>query len=432
MIEKTREISDVLNLTKSLPTIRYVKPKHVYIATTSQRCQTSEVYVKVGDKVKIGTVLGKRFGGFFEQNMHATVSGTVTGFVKKFHRSGKLLEFIEIENDFTDERDERIYERSEEEIATYTREDFINAIKENSCIGLSGSSFPTYIKFQTDKPIDVITVNGVECEPYLTTDHRIMLEMPELVFGGIKYCLQAFNAKKAVICIKKKYNDVYEVLTAIKQKYPELPVEIKRVGNYYPQGWEVEMIKSALGVKIQPKKELPMDHGIVNFNVSTIVSIYRAVKFNTPVIERNFTVTGDGVNYPSNLRIRIGTPLPELIELCGGYKGEEDKVLILGGPMMGANLVRDDAVCTNSCTSAIILNKKDVKEEPCIRCASCVYSCPCGLQPVLIMKAVKIKDVDALKKLRVNECIECGMCGYTCTSKINLTDYMRQGKKLVK
>lgn len=431
MIAKTRAIADVLNMTTSLPTIQYLKPKKIYISLTNARCSKADVYVKAGDRVKIGTILGKRFGGFFEQNMHSTVSGTVTGIVKKFHRTGKLVEAIEIENDFKDEEEETIHERSEEEIAKLTRTDFINIIKENSVIGLGGSSFPTYVKFSVEKPIHTLIINGIECEPYLTTDHRIMLEYPELIMKGIEYTLQAFNAKKAYICIKKKYEDIYQVLTAVAKKFPHLNIEVKRVGNYYPQGWEVEMIKSCVGVNI-PHGHLPFEYGIINFNVSTAVGIYRAIKYNMPVIERNFTLTGDGIKYPSNLRIRIGTPLKDIIDLCGGYTDESDKVIIMGGPMMGANLVRDDAICTKSCTSVIVLQAKNYKEEPCIRCASCVYSCPCGLQPVLIMNAVKSKDNEALKKLRVKECIECGMCGYTCTSKINLTDYMRQGKKLAK
>ena len=432
MIAKTRQIADTLNLTTHLPTIHYTNPKKVYVACTNARCATGELYVKVGDKVKIGTVLGKRFGGYFEQNMHSTVSGTVTGIVKKFHRSGKMVEFVEIENDFQDESEDNVNcERSEEEIANFKREDFINIIKENSLIGLGGSSFPTYVKFQTEYKIDTIMVNAVECEPYLTSDHRIILDMPELIFKGLKYTLQAFEAQKAIICIKKKHEDLYEVLTQVSKKFPELNVEIKRVGNYYPQGWEIEMIKSATGIKVK-HGELPAKYGIMNFNVSTVVGIYRAIKLNMPVIERNFTLTGDGIKYPSNVRLRVGTPLHDIIELCGGYTDDSDKVAIMGGPMMGANLLLDNAVCTKSCTSVIVLNKKDYVEEPCIRCASCVYSCPCGLQPVLIMQAVKNKDLDGLKKLRVNECIECGMCSYTCTSKIDLTDYMRKGKTLVK
>ncbi len=431
MIAKTREIDDVLNLTKYLPTIKYTKPKRIYIAVTNARCAKAEVYVKPGDKVKIGTVLGKRDGGYFEQNMHSTVSGTVLGLVKKFHRSGKLHEFIEIENDFKDERVDTIYERSEEEIAQYTREDFTRIVKENALVGLGGSSFPTYVKFQTTDPIDYILIDGIECEPYLTTDHRIMLERPELIMQGIKYALQAFGAKKAFICIKKKYDDVYDVLTATAARFPELPIEVKRVGNYYPQGYEIEMIRSCLGIKI-PYGARPSNYGIITLNVSTAVGLYRAVKFNDPVIERNFTLTGDGIKHPSNIRIRIGTPLSDLIELCGGYVDDEPKVLIMGGPMMGANLLRDDAVCTKTCTSCICLQEKKVEEENCIRCASCVYSCPAGLQPVNIMNAVKAGDKDALVKLRVKDCILCGMCTYTCTSKINLAEYLTKGKRLVK
>lgn len=433
MIAKTRAISDVLNMTTSLPTIHFTNPKKIYVSVTNARCKSAEVYVKSGDKVKIGTVIGKRNGGFFEQNMHSTVSGTVLGIVKKWHRTGKMVDFVEIENDFKDEYEPTIYERTDEEISSYTREDYIERVKNNSLIGLGGSTFPTYIKLQSclDKTIDTLIINGVECEPYLTTDHRILLEYPNKVFEGIKYLLKATGAKKAYICFKKKYDDLYQVLSEVKKRHMDLPIEIKRVENFYPQGWEVALIKTVTG-KVIPNGDLPQNHGVVCFNASTAFGMYRAIRLNMPVIERNFTLTGDGIKYPSNIRMRIGTPLSDLLELCGGYISDKPKVLIMGGPMMGACLLKDDAVCSMSCTSAIVLEDKEYKEEPCIRCASCVYSCPCDLQPVLIMKAVKVKDVEALKKLHVDRCIECGMCGYTCTSKINLTDYMRQAKKLVK
>ena len=168
------------------------------------------------------------------------------------------------------------------------------------------------------------------------------------------------------------------------------------------------------------------------FNVSTIVGLYKAIRYNIPVVKRNFTLTGDGITVPQNYRVRLGTSLQELIEMSGGYKGDDNKVLILGGPMMGANLVRDDAVITKTCTSCIILNEHKFKEEPCVRCASCVYSCPVGLQPVQIMQAVKNNDKEALEeKLNIQACILCGMCTYTCTSKIHLTEYCRKAKKMI-
>ncbi len=430
MIAKTREIANIRKLTVSLPTIRYVDPDYVYIGITNARCATGEVYAKVGDYVTVGQLLGMRKGPFFEQPIHSTVSGQIVGIVKKFHRSGKLIEFLQIKNDKKDTFCETAKERTPEEIAKLTREDFVKITKDAALVGLGGSSFPTYIKFQTTDPIDTICINAVECEPYLSADHRLIMEFPYRIYNGISYAMQAFGAKKAVICIKKKYQDLYDCLTVAKTRFPNLNVEVKRVGNYYPQGWEIEMIKSALGVKV-PAGVLPAKLGIMVFNVSTIVGLYKAVRYNIPVVKRNFTLTGDGITIPQNYRVRLGTSLQELIAKSDGYKGDQNKVLILGGPMMGANLVRDDAVITKTCTSCIILNEHKEVEEPCVRCASCVYSCPAGLQPVSIMQAVKNNDKEALKdKLNIRACILCGMCSYTCTSKIHLTDYCRKAKKM--
>lgn len=436
MIAKTKEIHGsnqlmkIVKATNSLPTIRYVDPEYCYFAITNARCPQGESYVKVGDYVKIGQQIGLRKGPFFEQPIHATISGEVVGTVKKFHRSGKLTEFIQVKNDFKDTFTDTIKERTPEEIAQLTREDFVNLTKNMALVGLGGSSFPTYIKFQTTDPIDTILINAVECEPFLSADHRLVLEFPFRILRGITYAKQAFGAKRAVICIKKKYEDLYDTLTAAIARHPEFNIEVKKVGNYYPQGWEIEMIKSGLGVKV-PAGVLPAKLGIMVFNVSTIVGLYKAVRYNMPVVKRNFTLTGTGINVPQNFRVRVGTSLKELIDYSKGYKGEENKVMILGGPMMGANLVRDDAVITKTCTSCIVLNESKEVEEPCVRCASCVYSCPAGLEPVSIMNAVKNNDKEALKtKLNIKACILCGMCSYTCTSKIHLTDYCRKAKKL--
>ena len=431
MIAKTRQIANIRHLTNSLPTVRYVDPEYVYLAITNARCSQGESYVKVGDKVKMGQVIGLRKGPFFEQPIHSTVSGEVVDIVKKFHRSGKLTEFLQIKNDHQNTFDESIKERTDEEIAKLTREDFVEITKNCSLVGLGGSSFPTYIKFQTTDPIDTICINGVECEPYISADHRLIMEHPRRIIQGCLYALQAFKAKRVVICIKKKYQDLFDTLTAELTRFEGAPVFVKRVGNYYPQGWEIEMIKTGLGIKV-PAGVLPAKLGVMVFNVSTIAGLWRAIKWNEPVMKRNFTCTGDGIKTPTNFRIRVGTSLKEIIDYCGGYTDDsENKGLILGGPMMGANLVRDDAVITKTCTSCIILNEKKEVEEPCVRCGSCVYSCPAGLQPVQIMNAVKNNDKETIKtKLNIKACILCGMCSYTCTSKIHLTDYCRKAKKM--
>ncbi len=436
MIAKTKEIAaageltSIVKATNSLPTIRYVDPEYVYMAVTNARCPQAEVYVKPGDYVKVSEIIGMRKGPFFTQPITSTVSGEVVGIIKKFHRTGKLVEFIQIRNDKKDVFADSVKERTPEEIAALTREDFIRITHDCGLVGLGGSSFPTYIKFKTEDPIHTICINAVECEPYLSADHRLVLEFPFRILRGITYAKQAFGAKRAVICIKKKYDDLYNTLTAAIARHPEFNIEVKRVGNYYPQGWEIEMIKTGLGVKV-PAGVLPSKLGIMVFNVSTIVGLYKAVRYNMAVVKRNFTITGDGVKVPQNFRVRVGTSLKELIDYSNGYKGEDNKVMILGGPMMGANLVRDDAVITRTCTSCIILNEKKVVEEPCVRCGSCVYSCPAELQPVQIMQAVKNKDKNALVKLKIKSCILCGMCSYTCTSKIHLTDYCRKAKRMV-
>lgn len=430
MIAKTRAIKNLKNFTDSMPTVRYVEPEYVYLAVQNARCATGDILVNKGDYVKIGDKIALRHGPFFEQPVHATVSGTVEDIVKKYHRSGKQVDFIKIKNDKTDTFSDSCKERTDEEIEKLTLEEFTEILKEEASVGLGGSSFPTYIKFQTKDPIDTICINAVECEPYLSADHRLILEQTANIFKGAKYVKNVFKAKRVLICIKKKYEDLYNTLTAESKRFPELGMEVSRVGNYYPQGWELEMLRTALHVDLPPGS-IPAKSGIMVLNVSTVVGIYKAIKYNMPVVKRNFTLTGDGINIPQNIRVRVGTSLKELIELCGGYKGDENKVIILGGPMMGANLLNDDAIITKTCTSCIILNEKKWTEEPCVRCASCVYSCPCGLQPVMLMQAYKNKDKEALQMLGIKKCILCGMCSYTCTSKIHLTEIMRKAKKLV-
>ena len=432
MIEKTIKIKDTKHLVGSLPAIRYTNPKYLYLAMANARCPQAELFIKEGDHVNSCQVIGIRHGPFFDQPIHATCSGTYLGLEKHYHRNGKLTDFIKIENDFKDTLDPSVTIRTPEEIAKLTKEDMTQIMKDCAMVGLGGSSFPTYIKFQTDKPINMILINGIECEPYITADHRLMLEYPYRIMDAIKYVMQAFNCKHAKICIKSKYKDIEAVYKEVLKEYEDSGIELCLVGNYYPQGWEVEMIKSATGIQLKPG-ELPSNRGIINFNVSTMVGIYKAVKYNMPVIKRDITVTGDGIKYPKNFRVRVGTSIKDLIPICGGYKNpDKEKIFILGGPMMGASVPSDDCIITKTVTSIIILDKTDYVENPCIRCGSCVLSCPAKLEPVQIMNAVKALDKERIKKLNPLKCIECGLCTYTCTSKIQVTDYVRKAKLMAK
>ena len=433
MIAKTTHIKDTKKLVGSLPAMRYTEPKYLYIAMANARCPKAELFIKEGEHVNSCQVIGMRHAAFFDQPIHATCSGTYIGLEKHYHRNGKLTDFIKIENDFKDTIDPSVKQRTPEEIAALTKEDMTQIVKDCALVGLGGSSFPTYIKFQTDKPIDMILINGIECEPYITADHRLMLEYPYRIIDAIKYAMQAFKCDKAKICIKSKYEDIKQVYTEILKDYGDNRIELCCVKNYYPQGWEVAMIKEATGIVLKPG-ELPSNRGIMNFNVSTMVGLYKAIKYNMPVIKRFITITGDGIKKPMNFRVRVGTSIKDLLdEYCGGYiHPEKDKVFIIGGPMMGNAVPSDDIIITKTVTSIIVLDKTNDVEQPCVRCGSCVLSCPVHLEPVQIMNAVKAMDKDRIKMLNPLRCIECGLCAYSCTSKIQVTDYVRRAKIFAK
>lgn len=432
MIAKATHIEDTKGLLGQLPTLDAPVPDYLFFPLENARCKTADLYLKEGDHVLMGQRIGMRHGPFFEQPIHSTCSGTFLGLEKHYHRSGKQVDFIKIENDHKDEWDPSLKQRSEEEIAKLTKDDIAEILKDCALVGLGGSSFPTYIKMQGKNPIKTILINAIECEPYISADHRLMMEQPERIIAGIRILQQAFACEDARICVKSKYSDLRQVYGAFLKRPEAKGITLCPVGNFYPQGWEIAMIKSATGIDV-PSGHLPGEFGIANFNVSTVVGIYLAVKYNRPVVNRLVSITGDGIAFPSNFHVRVGTPLPYLIDACGGFVKEDiPKVVILGGPMMGASVPSEDCVVSKTVTSCIVLNAEEHKEEPCIRCGSCVLSCPTGLEPQQIMLAVKANDKERVKALNPLRCIECGMCTYACTSKIRVTDFIRKAKVLAK
>lgn len=431
MIAKTRQIPDGKKELKNLSILHYVNADYVYYPVTSARCPEGETCVIGGQFVKVGEVIGTRKASFFEQPIHATVSGEVLGYEKHVDQSGSLVDCLIVRNDKKYELHESIVERNDVDIEKLNKEDMIQIIKDAGLVGLGGSAFPTYIKLATKDPIDVVLANGVECEPYLISDYGLMIDHPEEVIEGLIFAMKTVHAKRGVIAIKKKYKEIEERLTFALKAYSQYDIKVVKVGNHYPSGWEIETIRNALGITI-PQGELLSKYGVLNFNVSTLQSIYSAIKLGLPVLERLITLSGNGVKNKT-FRARIGTMLTELVELAGGYVDlEKPKVMILGGPMMGVNVTRDDIVITHTTTSLIVLNEETAIEEPCVRCASCVYSCPVNIKPVQIMNAYKIRNKDAIQTLEVNLCIECGLCSFVCPSKIHLTEYMRKAKTLVK
>lgn len=430
MIMKTRNIPDGKADLKDLPIIHYKEAEYLYYPVINARCPEGETCVIGGEYVKVGQLIGTRKGAFFEQPMHATASGEIVGYEKHYDQRGMLVDCLIVKNDQKYELHESVYDRTDEEIAALTRKDLIKITKDMGLVGLGGGAFPTYIKLSTEEKIDTVVVNGVECEPYLVADYELMLNSPHRILKGLVYTMKAMDAKKGVIAIKKKYEAIKKVLEFAIKEYPEYDIEVVSIGNHYPQGWELETVESAIGIKI-PQFELTAKYGILVFNVSTLASIETAVKHRMPVTQRFFTLSGNGIKNTS-FRARIGTLVTDLVKLAGGYLNKEiPKVLILGGPMMGANTVSDDVVMTHTTTSMIVLNNEEFFEEPCIHCAACVYSCPVKIQPVQIMNALKAGDIESLEVFDVNKCIECGLCSFVCPSNIPLTDYMKKAKNLL-
>ena len=432
MIAATAAIRDPMGSFPSSPTVPLPVPEYVYLATDNARCSQAELTIQEGDHVYLGQTIGTRDGGFFKQPIHATVSGVFDGYEEHYHRSGKKVRFIRIKNDFKDEWDPLLRQRSDEEIDRLTRADYAKILMDCASVGLGGSSFPTHVKFQHDKSIDAILINAIECEPFISADLRLMAEEPEKILRGISYLQKAFSCKKALICVKKKHKDTISFYQKLLSSKPDSGIEVCSVGNFYPQGWEVAMIKSALGIEVAPGK-LPSEYGVANFNVSTVWGIADMVKYGRTVVERRISVGGDGIVKPQTFLVRVGTPMKDLLDRCGGYSDPDgDKVFILGGPMMGASLPSDDCIITKTVTSVIVFNRKAQEESPCIRCGSCVYSCPTGLEPKQIMDAVKSLDKQRIKALNPLRCIECGLCSYVCTSHIRVTDYVRRAKVFAK
>ncbi len=427
MISKARKVLDIRELATELPHIRYVDPEFVYINLTTERAKKYSLNVKKGDKVYLGQIIGERDGGFFKQPIYSTVSGEVTDITTKRH-----LEFVVIRNDYQDTYCETIVDRSDAMIDAMSKADMIDIIKNKSLVGLGGSAFPSYIKVNTDKEIETVVINAVECEPYLSSDYRLVKDQPEQIFKGLKYLMRVLNAKRGMIAVKKTKKELVEVLEREVQRFnKDSDISIAKLADYYPQGWEIEMFKNALGIKI-PSGVLPMEYGVIAFNVSTCASVYDAVKHNLPITKRYLTVNGDAINFPQSIRVRVGTNVRDLIKLCDGYKEGIEKInVILGGPMMGEAVGTDDVVVTPTTTSVLVFKDVDYHEETCVRCASCVLSCPVDIQPVQIMNAVKRNDKKSVEYLAAKKCIECGLCAYVCTSKIHVTDYVRKGKQLI-
>ncbi|NOZ47658.1 MAG: electron transport complex subunit RsxC [Chlorobi bacterium] len=387
--------------------------------------------VNKNDEVKTGQIIAKS-AGFVSTNIHSSVSGKVVKIDKIVESSGykKTSVVIEVKGDEWVETIDRSLDLKKE--ITIEQSDIINKILDAGIVGLGGATFPSHVKLSVPKgkKAEILIINGVECEPYLTSDHRLMLEKGEEVLVGTKILMKALGVTKAIIGIENNKKDAIEHLISLSKEYDGIEVNALKVK--YPQGGEKQLIQALINREV-PSGGLPIDVGAVVHNVGTAYAVYEAVQKNKPLFERVVTVTGDSIQKTSNFIARIGTPVSELIEAAGGKPDDTGKI-VSGGPMMGKALNSLDAPVTKG-TSGILLfpeNKAHRKEtKPCIRCAKCVSVCPMGLEPFLLMTLTQKRLFDKVEKENALDCIECGSCSYTCPADRPLLDYIRLGKSNV-
>lgn len=384
-----------------------------------------------GDVVRTGQVIATA-KGFVSSDIHSPVSGKVTKVEPVADTTGykQMAIVIETEGDEWVEGIDCSDTYTKE--VTADREQIIERIRQCGIVGLGGATFPTGIKLAVPagKKCDILIINGVECEPYLTSDHRLMLEKGQEVLTGVTIMMKALGVDNAVVGIEANKPDAIEHLTRLSVEYKGITVQPLKVK--YPQGGEKQLIKACTGREV-PSGRLPVDVGAVVQNVGTAFAVYEAVQKNKPLIERIVTVTGKSVASPGNFRVRIGTPVTALIEAAGGMPEDTGKV-VNGGPMMGKALAMTDVPVTKG-TSGIILfpagESRRNEVQPCIRCGKCSSACAMGLEPWLIAILGEKAIYDKAEKEKITDCMECGACAYTCPAKRPLLDYIRLGKSAV-
>ncbi len=373
--------------------------------------------VKVGDFVYAGQKIAEA-GGFVSACIHATVSGTVKAIEKRMHPNGLFVESIVIDDDGQDS----IYPelRGCEDYTKLSKDELVNIIKEAGIVGLGGATFPTHVKLSppSEANIDYVIVNAAECEPYLTSDYREMLESPEQVIGGLKILMHMFNLKDGYVGIEDNKEVAIETMTAIAAKEKNLDIHIKTLKTKYPQGGEKQLINAITGRKVGPG-QLPWQVGAIVCNVDTCRAIFQAVRRGLPVMTRIVTTGGDCVNNPGNYKVRVGMKLRDIIEQTGGFSKQPSKV-IMGGPMMGMAISSLDVPAVKGTSGLMAFGEEHAygaDETACLRCGKCVYVCPMNLLPNRLDEAARADNYDALEKLNINDCIECGSCAYSCPSK---------------
>ena len=384
--------------------------------------------MKKGDSVLAGQKIAE-MGGFVSAPIHATVSGVVKDLKKVRNNVGAMVDAIIIEND---EKYETVEFQPAKSLDALSKEEIIARIKEGGVVGMGGAGFPTHVKLSPREPekIEYVLVNGAECEPYLTSDYRRMLEQPEWIIGGLKCMLKLFDHAKGCICIEDNKPDCIEKITEMVKDEPR--IEVCTLKTKYPQGAERCLIAAVSGREINSSM-LPADAGCVVDNIDTVCAVYRAVMFGEPVMDRIVTVTGDAVADPCNFNVKLGSSFADLLEAAGGLKQPAEKI-ISGGPMMGFAMFDYHVPVVKTSSAMLCMSKDEVSaNEPtaCINCGRCVSACPARLIPSRLATYSEHGQEELFVKNNGMECVECGCCSFTCPAKRPLTQSVRSMRKTV-
>ena len=415
-------------MTSASPIMDAGLPEIVTIPVKQHIGAPAKILVKKGDKVKIGTLLADA-DGIISADVHSSVSGEVLKIESAEGGNGYLEDMITIrvEGNEYEETIDRTGQISRD--IPLTAAEIIGKIREAGIVGMGGAGFPTPVKATVPegKKVDCLIINGIECEPFLTADERLMIEKAEQIVLGAKILNKALGIQNAIIAVDENKPKAIEILNKITKTY--IGVNVQPCATKYPQGGEKQLIAAITGHEV-PSGKLPVDVGCVVQNVGTVFAIYEAVTKNKPLYERVITVSGDACAHPGNFLVRIGTPISYLIEKTGGLNKNVAQV-ILGGPMMGSAVTNIHAPVTKLTSGILLLSEKlshKEQETDCIRCGKCALVCPVGLEPFLIRRLMSEYQTDKLRAAHVQDCIECGCCAYTCPARIPLLDYCKLAK----
>ncbi len=408
-----------------LPLVRFPDPETVVIPLSQHSGAPANPAVQPGDKVKVGQVIGEQ-AGFISAPVHSSVSGTVVAIEERVHPATRGGLSVVIKSDGKNEIHESV--KPNKPLEELTPEEIVDIVKNAGIVGMGGAGFPTYVKLKPGKPIDAVLLNGCECEPMLTADHKLLLAYADEVIYGLKAVMKAVEAPKGIIVIEDNKPDAVELLKSKVEGAADLEVVVAR--TKYPQGAEKMLIKRVMG-RMVPSGGLPADVGAVVCNVSTVKAISDAIQTGMPLIERVVTVTGERIKNPGNFIIKVGTSVQEVVDYCGGITAE-DVTVKMGGPMMGI-LLPELSVTVIKGTNGIIAYDTDHTEAvSCIKCGRCADVCPMELSPLYFAKFADEENWQGMKDKNVMDCIECRSCEYICSSKIPLVTKIKAGKAAVR